>query len=233
MEDRVIELQKKVTGLKDKLRFFEEIVNKAPCFLYINEIGRTREESTWRNVYLNKFALDNTGYTREEVDELGPDYFKKILHPDDFEVATLSIEHLKNISDEEVFGGPYKYMPKNKDYKWLIGMSRVFRRDTDGNPREFLNAAVIFNEEFHTHNQIIDLLKENKRLLNENTVLKLTRRERDVLKLLARGDCSKRIAQKLNVSESTIISHRKNMLKKLNMHSTATLVNFAVENGLN
>jgi DNA-binding NarL/FixJ family response regulator len=233
MKDKVAELQKEIEILKNKSRFFEDIVEKAPCFLYINEIGKTRQENTWRNVFLNKYALDNTGYTREEVDELGPDYFKEILHPDDFEVATLSIEHLKNISDDEVFGGPYKYMPKNKDYKWLIGMSRVFKRDAEGNPRDFLNAAVIFNEELHTHNQIIDLLKENKRLLNENTVLKLTCREREVLKHLACGECSRKIAQKLNVSESTIISHRKNMLKKLNMHSTASLVNFAVENGLN
>jgi DNA-binding NarL/FixJ family response regulator len=227
------ELQKENAILKEKLEFAEEILDKAPCFLYINEIGKSREENTWRNVYLNKYALDNTGYTREEVDELGPDYFRKILHPDDFEVATLSIEHLKNINDEEVFGGPYKYMPKNKDYKWLIGMSRVFKRDKEGNPRDFLNAAINFNEEFHTHHQIIDLLKENKRLLNENTVLKLTRREREVLKLIANGDCAKKISRKLNVCELTIISHRKNMLKKLNMHSTATLVNFAVENGLN
>jgi two-component system secretion response regulator SsrB len=63
--------------------------------------------------------------------------------------------------------------------------------------------------------------------------LKLTKREREVLKLLTDGDCAKKIAQKLNISESTTISHRKNMLRKLKMHSTATLVNFAVENGLN
>lgn len=226
-------MQKEIGELREKLNFAEAILDKAPCFLYINEIGKTREKNTWRNVYLNRFALDNTGYTREEVDKLGPEYFKKVLHPDDYEVASNSIEYLKNISDDEVFGGPYKYMPKGKDYKWLIGMSRVFRRDSEGNPLEFLNAAVHFNNELHTHNQIIDLLRENKRLLNENTVLKLTRREREVLKLLARGNCARKISAMLSISESTVISHRKNMLKKLNIHNTATLVTFAVENGLN
>lgn len=226
-------MQKEIDELRERLNFAEAILDKAPCFLYINEIGKNREESTWRNIYLNKFALDNTGYTREEVDKLGPDFFKNILHPDDFEVATLSIEHLKNIGDDEVFGGPYKYMPKGKDYKWMIGVSRVFKRDEEGNPKYFLNAAVNFNEEFHLHKQIIDLLRENKRLLNENTVLKLTRREREVLKLLARGNCARGISATLNISESTVISHRKNMLKKLNIHNTASLVNFAVENGLN
>lgn len=226
-------MQKEISELKEKLSFAEAILDKAPCFLYINEIGRNREESTWRNIYLNKYALDNTGYTREEVDKLGPDFFKEILHPDDYEIATLSIEHLKDISDDEVFGGPYKYMPKNKGYKWMIGVSRVFKRDEEGNPKYFLNAAINFNDEFHTHKQIIDLLKENKRLLNENTILKLTHREREVLKHLVRGNSARKISEILKISESTVISHRKNMLKKLNMHSTANLVNFAVENGLN
>ena len=233
MESRTELLQKEIDELREKLNFAEAILNKAPCFLYINEIGKTGEDYTWKNVYLNKFALDNTGYTREEVDELGAGFFKKILHPDDYEVASLSIKHLKDVSDEEVFGGPYKYLPKNKNYKWLIGMSRVFKRDAEGNPREFLNAAVNFTQEFQLNKQIIDLLKENKRLVNENIVLKLTRREREVLKLLVRGNCARKISGFLKISESTVISHRKNMLKKLNMHNTATLVNFAAENGLN
>jgi DNA-binding NarL/FixJ family response regulator len=80
---------------------------------------------------------------------------------------------------------------------------------------------------------MIELLKENSRLLNENIILKLTKRERDVLKLLAEGNSAKMISEKLNVEESTICSHRKNMLRKLNMENTASLVNFAAENGLN
>jgi len=69
--------------------------------------------------------------------------------------------------------------------------------------------------------------------INESTILKLTRREREVLKLLTKGECAKKISSRLKISESTVISHRKNMLKKLKLNNTASLVNFAVENGLN
>jgi len=233
MENRVDELQKEIKGLKERLRFTEEILDKAPCFLYINEIRKIGEESTMRNVYLNKFAIEITGYSQEEANTLGSEYFRKVLHPEDFEVINQSIDYLRSISDDNVYGGICRSKPKEKDYVWQIGGTRVFKRNPDGTPLQFLNAAIIINDEYHSQNQMIELLKENKRLLNENTVLKLSRREREVLKLLATGDCARKISEKLNIDESTVISHRKNMLKKLNMHSTASLVNFAVENGLN
>jgi DNA-binding CsgD family transcriptional regulator len=233
MENRTELLQKEIDELREKLNFAEEILNKAPCFLYINEIGRLGEENTMRNVYLNKFAIDMTGYSKEEADGLGHEYFREVLHPDDFEVINQSIDFLRNIPDDNSYGGICRSRPKGKDYLWQIGRTRVFKRNPDGTPTQFLNAAVILNGEIHSQNQMIELLKENKRLLNENAVLKLTRREREVLKLLVSGNCARKISLILKISESTVISHRKNMLKKLSMHNTATLVNFAVENGLN
>jgi DNA-binding CsgD family transcriptional regulator len=219
--------------LKEKLSFFEELLDKLPGIIYINEVGKAGILNSMRNVYLNKYAVEITGYTREEADLLGPEYFRKVLHPDDFEVINQSVDHLLKIDSDIIYGGAYKFKPKGKDYIWMLARTRVFKRKPDGTPYQYINSAIQLNDEFHAHNQIFALLKENKRLVNENTVLKLTKREREVLKLLAGGNSAKKISQKLNISESTVISHRKNMLRKLNMHSTANLVNFAVENGLN
>lgn len=57
-------------------------------------------------------------------------------------------------------------------------------------------------------------------------------REIDVLKCLAAGMKGKEIACNLDVSEHTVISHRKNMLQKSKAKNTAELVIFAVNNGL-
>ncbi|MGZ8538538.1 MAG: response regulator [Flavisolibacter sp.] len=60
----------------------------------------------------------------------------------------------------------------------------------------------------------------------------ITRREKEILKLIAEGFTNPEIAAKIFVSSSTVDSHRKNLLAKLNVKNTASLVKFAMENGL-
>jgi DNA-binding NarL/FixJ family response regulator len=57
----------------------------------------------------------------------------------------------------------------------------------------------------------------------------LTKRETEILKMIAEGMTSKEIAQKFYLSLSTVNSHRMNIMKKLNIHDTATLVKYAIE----
>jgi DNA-binding NarL/FixJ family response regulator len=60
----------------------------------------------------------------------------------------------------------------------------------------------------------------------------LTRREREVLELIAEGLTNQEIAAKLFLTSGTIDSHRKNMLTKFNAKNTAALIKIAVSNHL-
>ena len=60
----------------------------------------------------------------------------------------------------------------------------------------------------------------------------LSRREEAVLKLVAEGHSSKKIASLLNISYRTVETHRQNIKHKLDLHSTAALAKYAVEQGL-
>jgi len=60
----------------------------------------------------------------------------------------------------------------------------------------------------------------------------LTRREEAVLKLVAGGESSKKIAHQLNISYRTVETHRHNIKHKLDIHSTAELAKYAVNLGL-
>ncbi|MCL9775844.1 response regulator transcription factor [Vibrio methylphosphonaticus] len=60
----------------------------------------------------------------------------------------------------------------------------------------------------------------------------LSRREESVLKLVAQGSSSKKIAQMLNISYRTVETHRQNIKHKLDLHSTAELAKYALEHGL-
>lgn len=57
----------------------------------------------------------------------------------------------------------------------------------------------------------------------------LTRREIEVLKLIAEGLTNREIAEKLFVSDSTVDSHRKNLIAKLAVKNTAALIRMAME----
>jgi two-component system nitrate/nitrite response regulator NarL len=60
----------------------------------------------------------------------------------------------------------------------------------------------------------------------------LSRREESVLKLVAQGSSSKKIALLLNISARTVETHRHNIKHKLGIKSTAELAKYAVEKGL-
>jgi two-component system, NarL family, response regulator NreC len=60
----------------------------------------------------------------------------------------------------------------------------------------------------------------------------LTTREREILQLLAEGKTNKEVATLLNISVYTAETHRGNILQKLNLHSSAELVLYAVRKGI-
>jgi DNA-binding NarL/FixJ family response regulator len=60
----------------------------------------------------------------------------------------------------------------------------------------------------------------------------LTSREREVLQLIAEGETTKEIAWRLKLSAKTVESHRIRLMRKLDIHETATLVRYAIRRGL-
>jgi DNA-binding NarL/FixJ family response regulator len=59
----------------------------------------------------------------------------------------------------------------------------------------------------------------------------LSPREREVLKLIASGLSNKAIGQTLNISPKTVETHRNRLMTKLDLHSVAELVRYAVRMG--
>jgi len=60
----------------------------------------------------------------------------------------------------------------------------------------------------------------------------LTRREKEILALIAAGDSSKEIAKKLFLSVSTVETHRANVMIKIGARNVAQLIHYGLQNGL-
>jgi len=73
-----------------------------------------------------------------------------------------------------------------------------------------------------------------KRYINENDkdVVDLTKREKEILQLIAEGFTNKEIAVQLKLSLNTVHVHRNNIMKKLDIHRQADLVRYALKEGI-
>ncbi|MEQ8878883.1 MAG: response regulator transcription factor [Cyclobacteriaceae bacterium] len=99
---------------------------------------------------------------------------------------------------------------------------------------EILNAIKSVSKDSRFYcNRVLDTLmdqEEEKEINCDPTVL--SQREYEVLKLITKGYKTTEIADELYVSVHTINSHRKNILKKLNLKSPTELIVYAMETGL-
>lgn len=103
----------------------------------------------------------------------------------------------------------------------------------------FVNKKMPFSE----LEKAIETVKENtiylpeeygtvkRSLKKERTVFELSKRETEVLQLLAAGKKTLEIAELLFISESTVETHRSNLFRKLNATNLATLIKIATELG--
>lgn len=65
-----------------------------------------------------------------------------------------------------------------------------------------------------------------------SSIAQLTKREREVMKLIAEGYRNRNIAEYLSISLKTVDKHRSNMMKKLDLHSSSSVTSYAIKNGL-
>jgi two-component system, NarL family, response regulator NreC len=77
-----------------------------------------------------------------------------------------------------------------------------------------------------------DYMRQMQDRAVEDSYELLTTREREILQLLAEGKNNKEVASILNLSLYTVETHRSNIFQKLNLHSGAELILYAVRKGV-
>ncbi len=67
---------------------------------------------------------------------------------------------------------------------------------------------------------------------NEEKVYPLTNRETEILRLIVQGNINKEIAERLNISLNTVLTHRKNIIAKTGIKTVSGLTFYSIRNGL-
>ena len=114
-----------------------------------------------------------------------------------------------------------------------IGINGYLLKDSES--AELKKAILtVINGENYIQPSLIPLL--NAKMIDRNKdnvkIESLTRREMDVLKLLAVGMYNKEIAEKLNISERTVKNHVSNIFKKIGVTDRTQAAVFAIRNNL-
>jgi DNA-binding NarL/FixJ family response regulator len=81
--------------------------------------------------------------------------------------------------------------------------------------------------------ELMDLVTSGRSIEDdEDDYDRLTSREKQVFKLLAEGKTSRDIAKYLTISLKTAMTHRANLMEKLNMHSRSELIRYAIRKAI-
>ncbi len=101
----------------------------------------------------------------------------------------------------------------------------------DHNPNDDFQTLCVGDNESDIINAINSFLTGGHEE-EKNTTNSLSQREMEVLRLIALGKINKEIAQELNISINTVLTHRKNLTAKLGIKSISGLTFYAMMNGI-
>ena len=110
-----------------------------------------------------------------------------------------------------------------------VQLSGVLSLDISQNEQRLAKSILILHQHGHQHGHpnVSDTARPPQMPLQND----LTMREIEVLSLVARGFINKEIADKLNISLTTVITHRKNITDKLKIKTISGLTIYAVMHG--
>lgn len=204
-----------------------------------------------RRTYMN--MSDNFGgYQAESFLKHGLHHTLEIYHPDhltlfDRQIFPERLQILRGIDpkDHRNYIFSYNLCIKNRKGEYQEFLQRnCFLSDEEGNPLFSVGILININQLQHDNKvvQTVDRIDANgcsenlpafRAVYYINNEDKLfTKREKEVMLWMADGLSSKMIADKLHISENTIINHRRNMQEKSNMPNCTALVSYAIRNGI-
>ncbi|MEM9823932.1 MAG: response regulator transcription factor [Bacteroidota bacterium] len=96
--------------------------------------------------------------------------------------------------------------------------------------RKVQKGDVYFGEE--VSKILVNALSHERKAAQKPSDPKLTKRETEIIKLLADGLTTAEIAEQLFISPTTVETHRRNLLSKLELKNTPLLVRYAVQKGI-
>lgn len=182
------------------------------------------------------------GYPPESA-PMHVDRWRSMCEPSDLKRIDANLAaHLAG--DTPVFHAEHRVRHKEGHWVTLEATGKTVRRDSSGKPLRIAGTLQDVSLKKRLNEEGVDLLKRIETLIHDATsgtqvrpekddlAESLTRRQRQILAMIASGMTSAEIGKQLKLSTNTVVSHRRNLMGKLKLHTTAEVTRFAVAHGL-
>lgn len=181
-------------------------------------------------LYMSRLGREGLNVTNEDLQAMGLDYHRKFFNPEEAQEYVPKILGLleRNNSEEFVSFFQQVRVAENAEYKWWLSSIRIFMQDDNGAPVATITVSVPVDPEHNFATKIERLLQENNFLRkNGELFASLTRREKQILAMMARDKTSIEISEQLFLAEDTVKTHRRNIKKKINAQNQYDVIKFA------
>ena len=138
----------------------------------------------------------------------------------DCQILILTGQSSKSLVREALQAGARGYVLKTASYSEVLTAIRSVQQQS------YYLSPEISAEIIHT------FVKKKQKNMQAEPYEQLSKRERQVFKLIAEGKTTDEIADMLTISPKTVAKHRMNIMEKLRLKNTATLVRYAARIGI-
>jgi len=180
--------------------------------------------------YMNKWGLRLLNITLDELRAMGPDYHNHFFNQEESAEYVPKILGLLERNNNEEVVSFFQQVKVNGRTDWTMWLSsvKIFMRDEAGLPLLTVSTSVPVDTEHNFSLKVVRLIEENNFLRhNKQYYASLTKREIEMLELMAKGKSGMEIAEQLSLSEDTVKTHRRNIKRKISADSYYDVVKFA------
>ncbi len=194
-----------------------------------------------RSVEATATWVELLGHTHDPALQ-GEDEWLALIHPEDLEGFRRRLDaHLAG--ESALFESEHRLRHQAGHWLWVEARGKVTRRAEDGQALRMVGTLRDVTQRRRLHEEGVELLQRIEALIRDATQAPaptataeaaldgLTRREREVLMLIAQGMSSAQIGRHLHLSTNTVASHRRNLMAKLDLHSSVEIARFVHQHG--
>lgn len=211
--------------LADKLAQLKATADLLPTVVIVHDMANGASV-----IYMSRLGQIILGFSLEYLQKLGVEYYDRFFNPEDVAHYKDKVLDLMASGDDELVVSYFQQVRPSPEveWKWYLTSTRVFHRTEDGKVSHLISNAIPIDKNHNISDKVDRLLAENNFLRsNQHIFASLSKREKEILRLMGSGHSALEIAEQLHIAESTANTHRRNIRSKLNAQSNYDIIFFA------